>query len=89
MAEPLSRGQTRKLTEPLDIRPLLPKKLSYFRLNGSLTTPPCSEGVTWVVFSSPVKASKAQIEALGKIMGGPNNRPVQPLNARILVDEDR
>ena len=89
VAESLSRGQTRKLAEPLDIRPLLPKKLSYFRLNGSLTTPPCSEGVTWVVFSSPVKASKAQIEALGQIMGGPNNRPVQPLNARILVDEDR
>ena len=89
VAESLSRGQTRKLTEPLDIRPLLPKKLSYFRLNGSLTTPPCSEGVTWVVFSSPVTASKAQIEALGQIMGGPNNRPVQPLNARILVDDDR
>ncbi|WWT73792.1 carbonic anhydrase family protein [Lautropia mirabilis] len=83
------RGQTRKLTEPLDIRPLLPKKLSYFRLNGSLTTPPCSEGVTWVVFSSPVTASKAQIEALSRLMGGPNNRPVQPLNARILVDDDR
>ena len=32
---------------------------------------------------------KAQIEALGQIMGGPNNRPVQPLNARILVDDDR
>ena len=42
-----------------------------------------------MMFSSPVKASKAQIEALGQIMGGPNNRPVQPLNARILVDEDR
>ena len=52
VAESLSRGQTRKLAEP-------------------------------------VKASKAQIEALGQIMGGPNNRPVQPLNARILVDDDR
>jgi len=61
---------------------LLPADRGYYRFTGSLTTPPCSEGVEWLVIKQPATASKQQIGAFGKAVGGPNNRPVQPLNGR-------
>ncbi len=54
----------------------------YFRYNGSLTTPPCSEGVRWIVLRTPVTVSRPQVDALAAVLGHPNNRPVQPVNAR-------
>ncbi len=87
LAKPLKAGESVQLPQSLDIRPLLPKKAAHFRLNGSLTTPPCSEGVNWVVFKTPVEASKTQIQAMAEMIGQENNRPVQPLNARIVIEE--
>lgn len=64
---------------------LLPAKRRYYRFVGSLTTPPCSEGVQWHVLKQPITASSEQIDAfLGLI--GPNNRPVQKINNRLLID---
>ena len=54
----------------------------YFRYNGSLTTPPCTEGVRWIVLRTPVTVSKPQVDALQAVLEHANNRPVQPLNAR-------
>lgn len=70
-----------------DIKPtdLMPKSLSYYRYSGSLTTPPCAEGVRWLILKMPVAASRAQIEAFEKIMKHETNRPIQPLNGRIVV----
>ncbi|WP_456458531.1 carbonic anhydrase [Nitratifractor sp.] len=68
-----------------DIEKLLPKDRSYYRFNGSLTTPPCSEGVRWFVLKTPVKVSREQVEKFAKIMKYPNNRPVQPINARVIL----
>ncbi len=68
-----------------DIKNLLPKNKSYYRFNGSLTTPPCSEGVRWYVLKTPVEISKDQVEKFAKIMKHPNNRPVQPINARMIL----
>lgn len=65
---------------------LLPHDLHVWRYTGSLTTPPCSEGVTWHVALKPVHASKDQINALHTIMGS-NARPVQPLNGRQIIAE--
>ncbi len=65
---------------------LLPASLGYYRFSGSLTTPPCSEGVRWLVLKHPATASKAQIEAFEKIMTHHTNRPVQPLNGRVVVE---
>ena len=63
---------------------LLPTDLTYVRYDGSLTTPPCTEGVRWHVLTEPVALSAAQIEALTALI--PNtNRPVQALNERELV----
>ena len=57
---------------------------STYRYNGSLTTPPCSEGVKWIVLTTPVEMSESQIAAFKAIIYG-NNRPVQPLNGRELL----
>ena len=77
----LTVGQKEKLAQPIDIKALMPKEMARFRLNGSLTTPPCSENVAWTIFKSPIQASKPQIAAIEE-MEGKNNRPTQPLNQR-------
>lgn len=51
--------------------------------DGSLTTPPCSEGVAWFLMQEPVEASKAQMDKFMSIFGA-NARPVQPLNGRVV-----
>jgi len=64
---------------------LIPKKRDYYRFNGSLTTPPCTEGVRWLVMKKPVTLSKLQINKFAKIMHMHNNRPIQPTNARVIL----
>jgi len=65
----------------IDVTKLLPDKRDYYTFQGSLTTPPCSEGVTWFVLKAPVKIAQAEVAAFAKIY--PHNaRPVQPLNGR-------
>ncbi len=56
----------------------------YYRFNGSLTTPPCSEGVRWYVLKHPMSISKSQLQQLAAVMK-PNNRPVQPTNSRVIL----
>lgn len=63
---------------------LIPQKLSYFRLMGSLTTPPCSEGVNWHVMANPIEFSTRQIEKF-KHAFSMNARPIQPTNSRLTV----
>jgi carbonic anhydrase len=60
---------------------LLPADREYYRYNGSLTTPPCTEGVKWLVMASPVELSASQIAAFQSLYND-NYRPVQPLNER-------
>lgn len=60
---------------------LLPADHNYYSFAGSLTTPPCSEGVAWMVFEAPVEFSAAQIDTFGKIYPM-NARPTQPTNGR-------
>ena len=55
-----------------------------YRYEGSLTTPPCSESVQWIVLTMPIEMSEAQISAFKAIIHD-NNRPVQPLNGRKLL----
>lgn len=65
---------------------LLPKDLHYYRFNGSLTTPPCTEGVRWMVLKTPVSISKEEVEKFKHIMHHANNRPTQPIDARMVVE---
>ena len=61
---------------------LLPKSMSYYSFEGSLTTPPCTEGVTFYILKTPTTIAKAQIDAFPFKM---NARPTQPLNGRKIV----
>jgi len=62
---------------------LLPESLSYYTYRGSLTAPPCTEGVTWFVLKTRVSVSSAQIGAFAALY--PHDvRPPQPLNGRII-----
>ncbi len=69
----------------LDVSSLMPKSLAYYSFEGSLTTPPCSEGVNWMVLKEPISLSAKQIAAFKKLIGS-NARPVQPLNGRIVQE---
>lgn len=76
-------GQTVKMDDvKFNIDNLLPADRDYYYFNGSLTTPPCTQGVAWMVLKNPVTASKAQIARFHDVIGVNNNRPLQPLNAR-------
>lgn len=77
-------GTTKKVsTSLINAINLLPKSKSYFSYNGSLTTPPCSEGVKWKVFTQPLTISPEQIATFTKLY--PNDaRPVQRLNERMV-----
>jgi len=77
-----------KLNKPVDLVHLLPKNKKYFLYDGSLTTPPCTEGVKWVVLEQPIELSKDQITAFSAIFPD-NHRPVQPLNNRFILTNER
>jgi carbonic anhydrase len=65
----------------IDLADLLPPNLAYYTYRGSLTTPPCSEGVTWFVLRDPTSVSADQIARFSKLYPM-NARPVQPINGR-------
>lgn len=64
---------------------LLPAKKGYYSFAGSLTTPPCSEGVKWMVLKEPVKLGDKQIKAFRQLYNA-NARPLQPLNGRVVKE---
>ncbi|GBF87219.1 carbonic anhydrase [Aphanothece sacrum FPU3] len=68
----------------LSMTELLPTNSNSYRYFGSLTTPPCSEIVNWVVFQEPIEISSAQINQFRQIFPL-NARPIQPLNRRFLL----
>ena len=79
---PTEEGTKAGLYSQVRAEELMPADRDYYRYNGSLTTPPCSEGVTWIVMKNPVTLSEAQLKQFTEVMGQSNNRPVQATNAR-------
>lgn len=74
------------ITPNLDLNKLLPETKTFWRFSGSLTTPPCSEGVTWIVLKEPMSVSAKQLEKFTHTMHHDNNRPVQSLHGRLVVE---
>jgi carbonic anhydrase len=82
---PAHAGEKAALKHPVEPGVLLPGNHDYYRFNGSLTTPPCTEGVAWFVIKQIDTASPEQIEQFAHAMHHDNNRPVQPINARVVI----
>lgn len=68
-----------------NVNDLLPMKLNYWTLMGSLTTPPCSEGVRWIILKEPLQISAKQIARFKKEFPM-NARPIQALEQRAILD---
>jgi carbonic anhydrase len=84
---PQKPGQTKRLIDvKTDLTALLPKDNTYYRFMGSLTTPPCSEGVNWFEMREPIEASYEQIQKFRSLFPM-NARPLQPLNNRLVVED--
>lgn len=83
---PNKGSDTFELQTKINADDLLPIDRRSYQYSGSLTTPPCSEGVKWFILATPVEMSPEQIDAF-KIIYKNNYRPVQALNARrVLLD---
>jgi len=83
---PTEKNQKNSLTKtPIDYAKILPDNKDYYLYNGSLTTPPCSEGVRWIVLKEPVSIIDTQTKQFKTVLHHGNNRPTQPLNARIII----
>lgn len=71
----------------VDVDALLPTVRTSWRYDGSLTTPPCSEDVKWIVMTTPIALSTEQIRAFTTLVHD-NNRPLQAVNGRAVVTDD-
>ncbi len=81
---PIERGQTNTVKNSrINAMDLLPADRAYFSYSGSLTTPPCSEGVNWMVMATPVEISAKQVKQYTDLFPA-STRPVQPLNGRVV-----
>jgi len=83
---PMNKDEKHELNNVAkNLMDLIPTQTQYYRFNGSLTTPPCSEGVKWMVLGKMLKVSQTQIEKFAHAVHGGNNRPIQATNARIVI----
>lgn len=82
---PKEKDHEISIDKHLDLRPLFPADLHYYRFSGSLTTPPCTEGLRWLVMKNTVTLSEKQLEMFKQALEHSNNRPLQPLNGRVIV----
>jgi carbonic anhydrase len=80
---PAHVGQRRGLTARVNAGELVPAPRRAYRYEGSLTTPPCTEGVHWIVLTRPLQLSRTQIASFTKLYPH-DNRPLQPRNGRSL-----
>ena len=84
---PLEKGDEVAAKLPLDLGTLLPAERSYFTYMGSLTTPPCSEGVLWMVMKNPVQVSVEQIGIFSRLYPM-NARPIQSASGRLIKESN-
>lgn len=81
---PAKKGES-KPAGKIDVDKLIHDDSKYYRLSGSLTTPPCTEGVTWIILKDKKSVSKEQVKKFVKVIGK-NARPTQKLNGREITE---
>lgn len=83
---PMNTGDTKQLTTNV-LRNLEKKQkvTSYYRYGGSLTSPPCSEGVRWFIMNKPLRISQQHYQTFKQALKQNNNRPLQALHARTVL----
>ncbi len=84
---PLEKGDEVAARTLLDMNALLPTERSYFTYMGSLTTPPCSEGVLWMVMKTPMPISNDQIGIFARLYPM-NARPIQSVSGRLIKESN-
>lgn len=82
---PLEKNMEQGAMSQIDLGQLLPEQRQYYTYMGSLTTPPCSEGVLWMVMKQPAGVSREQIGVFAKLYPM-NARPVQSQAGRLIKD---
>lgn len=82
---PLERNEAYSPAVQINVQDLLPTRREYYSYMGSLTTPPCSEGVLWLVLKQPIQLSDEQIAVFSRFYRN-NARPVQPVNDRVIKE---
>lgn len=82
---PLERGSHYMPDVAIDLAALVPHSPSHYLYMGSLPTPPCTEGVLWVVMKEPVKMSETQLGIFARLYPR-NGRPIQPSNGRLILE---
>jgi carbonic anhydrase len=80
---PLEKGEEQTASASLDLNQLLPADRGYYTYMGSLTTPPCSEGVLWMVMRQPVTVTQGQIDIFSRLYPM-NARPLQSAAGRLI-----
>ena len=70
----------------LDLNALLPANRNYYTYTGSLTTPPCSQGLKWIILKEKIAISLNQLNVFQE-RHDINARPIQPLNGRIVLEK--
>ncbi|WP_042246745.1 carbonic anhydrase [Jejuia pallidilutea] len=81
---PIKEGETKDIHQKIDLSSLFLEDKHYYTYGGSLTTPPCSEGVNWVVFKEPIVLSVEEVLKLRNNMPINNYRNEQPINERVV-----
>jgi carbonic anhydrase len=82
---PLEKNEAVKAINNLDLNQLLPSKRDYYTYMGSLTTPPCTEGVLWLVLKTSVELSADQIDIFNRFYPM-NARPIQRTSTRVIKE---
>jgi carbonic anhydrase len=84
---PLEKGTEAAAATNLDMNQMLPENRRYFTYMGSLTTPPCSEDVLWIVMKQPVQASMEQLNIFARLYPM-NARPIQSARGRMIKESN-
>jgi carbonic anhydrase len=84
---PLEKHEEQRALGTLDLNQLLPEDRRYYTYMGSLTTPPCSEGVLWMVFKQPVTIAAEQLAIFSRLYPM-NARPIQPASNRLIKESN-